>query len=165
MRFVVVIPVAFFSRLREKKKLCCIYRERGNFFARRVSQTYISSAIESKLLRANTYIISVKRGPNDTSKQNNNGSKTSDRENSQSRGGGIVIYAVFARGVLGCLWFFRRDGLRDNRFRRGGGVRPGFVQTRVLGERYRRDDGGGGDRGDRGGEFSVRAERRHRYDI
>ena len=31
-----------------------VYIERGNFFAR-VSQTYISSAIESKLLRANTY--------------------------------------------------------------------------------------------------------------
>ena len=47
--FVVVIPVAFFSSHERK----FVYIERGNFFAR-VSQTYISSAIESKLLRANT---------------------------------------------------------------------------------------------------------------
>ena len=44
LRFVVVIPVAFFFSSHEKRRnFCCLYRERGNFFARRVSQTYISS--------------------------------------------------------------------------------------------------------------------------
>ena len=58
-----------FRDYEKRRNFCCIYRERGNFFARRVSQTYISSERSNRNFCAQIpRIISAKRGPNDTSK-------------------------------------------------------------------------------------------------
>jgi len=70
LRFVVNwFPSRSSFRATRKEETFVVYRERGNFFARRVSQTYISSERSNRNFCAQIpRIISVERGPNDTSK-------------------------------------------------------------------------------------------------
>ena len=67
LRFVVNwFPSRSSFRATRKEETFVVYRERGNFFARRVSQTYISSERSNRNFCAQIpRIISVKRGPND----------------------------------------------------------------------------------------------------